>query len=190
VPDAIEPILGWRSWFVLRADGVPRLSSVCYWTVWEPRRAVVAQCHGHVAPAERCTCGIYASDSARGAAPFLISASRARVRAVGRVLGLASLWGTVVECERGWRASYAYPFRIYVPTGPHRSRSEPSGHLLGWRPRYTPLPVEEIAEALSEYGVAVELVSSGSVAELAATLDSDPASYGAGRGAAVTTVDR
>jgi hypothetical protein len=50
--------------------------------------------------------------------------------------------------------------------------------------------VEEIAEALSEYGVAVELVSSGSVAELAATLDSDPASYGAGRGAAVTTVDR
>jgi hypothetical protein len=32
-----------------------------------------------------------------------------------RVLGLVSLWGKVVECEQGYRASHAYPLRIYVP---------------------------------------------------------------------------
>ena len=27
------------------------------------------------------------------------------------------LWGTVVECKLGWRASHAYPERIYVRSG-------------------------------------------------------------------------
>jgi hypothetical protein len=30
VPDCLGPIVGWRSWFVVRADGVPRLCSTCY----------------------------------------------------------------------------------------------------------------------------------------------------------------
>ena len=32
-----------------------------------------------------------------------------------RVLGRVSLWGDVVECAWGWRASFAYPAQIYVP---------------------------------------------------------------------------
>jgi hypothetical protein len=31
------------------------------------------------------------------------------------VLGRVSLWGEVVECERGYRASHAYPAALYVP---------------------------------------------------------------------------
>jgi hypothetical protein len=30
-------------------------------------------------------------------------------------VGRVSLWGTVCECERGWRASHAYPAQLYVP---------------------------------------------------------------------------
>ena len=92
---------------------------------------------------------------------------------MGRVLGRVALWGKVVECEWGWRGARAYPALIYVPTGPHRNVSMPKGHLLGWRPQYVPLPEEEVAAALGEYGVPVEFVDCDSVAELADVLDSD-----------------
>jgi len=57
--------------------------------------------------------------------------------AVGRV----SLWGLVIECERGWRASCAYPAALYVPT-----------RSVAPRPRLTP---REVAEGLAGYGVPV-----------------------------------
>src|SRR5204862_488512 len=34
---------------------------------------------------------------------------------VCRILGEVVLWGHVVETEAGWRASHAYPARLYVP---------------------------------------------------------------------------
>jgi hypothetical protein len=57
------------------------------------------------------------------------------------VLGLVSLWGTVVECERGYRASHGYPRRIFVPA----DAGEP--WRIGW---------DEVALGLCRYGVAVE----------------------------------
>jgi hypothetical protein len=41
---------------------------------------------------------------------------------LGRVAGRVRLWGTVVECERGWRASHAYPSRLLVALDDGRSR--------------------------------------------------------------------
>jgi hypothetical protein len=32
-------------------------------------------------------------------------------------VGLVALWGEVVECEWGWRAQFAYPRSLYLPTG-------------------------------------------------------------------------
>ena len=52
-----------------------------------------------------------------------------------------SLWGDVVECAWGFRASYAYPAQLYVP-----DRSARSG-----------LTPEEVALGLTDYGVPVEL---------------------------------
>jgi hypothetical protein len=62
---------------------------------------------------------------------------------VGQVFGRVSLWGTVLECEQGYRASHAYPLRIYVP-------------LDSARPRR--LRCEELAAGLDAYAVPVELV--------------------------------
>jgi N-formylglutamate amidohydrolase len=38
-------------------------------------------------------------------------------------MGTVSLWGTVIEGELGYRASHAYPHRLYVPVNrAHRHR--------------------------------------------------------------------
>jgi len=70
--------------------------------------------------------------------------AEAPCRSVSRVLGRVSLWGTVVECERGFRAASAYPARISVPADAGR----PWG--VDW---------EEVALGLWDYGVPVEPLS-------------------------------
>jgi hypothetical protein len=59
-------------------------------------------------------------------------------------VGRVALWGTVVEYEAGWRASMAYPERLYLPA---------------WRASGAPLAnVEEVAMGLADYRVPVEIV--------------------------------
>jgi hypothetical protein len=114
---ARESIAGWRVWNLSDGAEGPRLwpagSGV---DVWQPRRRVEARCGAlriltwrigkHTAPHLRCRCGIYASRSLgvfelpRPAWPPT------------PVVGTVSLWGTVVEHERGWRGQFAYPSRL------------------------------------------------------------------------------
>ena len=68
----------------------------------------------------------------------------------------------MVECERGWRASYAYSREIFVPVPVRRSRLIPIAGLR--RPARRP---EKIADALADYGVPVDLVECASIDELA-----------------------
>ena len=80
------------------------------------------------------------------------------------MIGTVSLWGRVVECTRGWRASRAYPSRIYVPQrpAPYWLRAERS---------------EEIALGLTDYGVPVELLdaAAGRPEELVVALEAEAA---------------
>ena len=163
-PDQLDPVVGWRVWDVVELDGRLRLCSLTFWSVWLPGRPVLAACRrplvdrragipDHDAPAASCTCGIYASTSAHGAVEF----SRRFVRrrdTVHRVIGRVALWGTVVECESGWRASHAYPESLIVRAPTAR------GFLAGRLSRHQPVrPAEEIAVALAEYGTPVEIVA-------------------------------
>ena len=68
-----------------------------------------------------------------------------------RVFGAVSLWGRVVETERGWRASCAYPRRIVVPS----RRLERLVAVALWPYRPTP---GAVARELEAYGVEVEVV--------------------------------
>jgi len=84
--------------------------------------------------------------------------------AIGAIIGRVLLWGRVVECEHGWRAARAYPAQLYLP--------------LGRRGRFTFLArhgadPEELALALSEYGVPVELVACASLRALARVLEGE-----------------
>jgi hypothetical protein len=99
------------------------------------------------------------------AVPYLSSLFKEHEDVLHRVLGRVALWGTVVECERGWRASRAYPAHLYVPS-PRR----PALFVLTGL-RRPALPAEEIALELAAYGVPVEIVECATVRGLAETLD-------------------
>jgi hypothetical protein len=92
-------------------------------------------------PVSRCSCGIYAATDPELAAEYLYLYSEVhQPRVVYRAIGLVSLWGSVVEGESGWRATFAYPKRILLP------RSQRGSDL------------EALRSGLSDYGVPVELL--------------------------------
>jgi hypothetical protein len=145
-PDYAEPLSAWRLWEVEDVDGAPRLRSlyrVSFWPVGAPfearceaQRLRLSRRPRHAAPTETCTCGIYG-------APFELI--RRKLAIEGGlppgflfVIGMVSLWGDVLECERGWRAARAYPSRLFLPLG-----------LPG---------AAERAVGLGDYGVPVELL--------------------------------
>ena len=92
----------------------------------------------------RCECGIHASNDVKTAANYLdlySDVTQPHVRY--RVVGLVSLWGSVVEGEQGWRASHAYPQRLFLPSTDRLGR---------------PANVDAIRDRLSDYGIPIEIV--------------------------------
>ncbi len=100
----------------------------------------------HSAPAADCVCGIYGAALATQARPFLWMPGRDQ--AAYRVVGRVSLWGRMVQAQRGWRAELGYPERIYVPATSGYARR-------GWRRRR--LRAQDVAGALHAYGVPVDV---------------------------------
>jgi hypothetical protein len=114
-PDYVAPVSGWRTWRIDQSGPEARLASVVRPAAWPVGEALVAACPGitfaHQAPGPGCRCGIHAARDAAEAAFHAELPSRARELLA---VGLASLWGRVVEGEAGWRASHAYPATLYV----------------------------------------------------------------------------
>jgi hypothetical protein len=115
--------LGWRAWKVSESPDGLRLGSVIYDGLWLPGEAAQAACRreedpfavpagAHDVPGTACLCGIHAARDPVDAFSYLRGRDEAGI--VGRVLGEVVLSGRVVEAEAGWRASAAYPARLYV----------------------------------------------------------------------------
>lgn len=140
VPDIVAPVIAWRAWHV-EIEGTARLMSVTGSERWPVGRAFVAGCRRlpgrHPSPRLDCACGVHGARTARDAADH---AARPDAYVV---LGLVALWGEVVEAERGWRASHAYPQRLAVL--PPRL-SAPAEHSA-------------VAADLGDYGVPVDIVT-------------------------------
>jgi hypothetical protein len=186
-PDFAGPIVGWRGWLVIPAQDGLRLCSPLYRTVWSTERATLARCHQrkelwkpsllpgwklsfapappvrHAAPGVDCQCGVYAASSVGEAASVVLGRGSMR-SAIGTVIGQVSLWGSVVECERGWRGACAYPARLYVPLG----RRPRLGVLSGRR-----ADPAHLGYALRAYRVPVTFVPCRSMRELARLLDGE-----------------
>jgi len=152
VPDYAEPLCAWRLWEVEDFDAAPRLRSLYRLSFWPVGAPFEARCEAqrlrlsgrprHAAPSETCTCGIYG-------APFELIRRNLSLDAdlppgCLFVIGTVSLWGDVLECERGWRSSLAYPSRLFVPLG-------------------SPGAAER-AVGLRDYGVPVELLETSTIA--------------------------
>jgi hypothetical protein len=177
-PDYVEPIVGWRTWLVVQEGEGFRLRSVVYDAFWPARKELVARClrrsralllpwrrrAEHVPPADGCGCGIYATGEPEEAASYLEERSWEDALSVQRVIGTVSLWGRVIECRRGWRASHAYPQAIYVPATRDR------------KPRRVESR-QDVALALTDYGVPVELLDADArrPAQVAAALRAEAA---------------
>lgn len=152
-PDVAGTIEAWRIWrIVSKADGY-LLCSALKPTIWPRDAALTAEClhpepafrwlrhrERHGAPHASCECGIYGAGL--GQIGLYLTPAPAEP-ALARVLGRVSLWGTVIECERGFRASHAYPLCIYVPSDACGQGGD---------------GCEELAEGLEAYGVPVELL--------------------------------
>jgi hypothetical protein len=165
-PDYVEPVVGWRVWYAVEAGGTTRLSSVFHQLVWPTREPLAAVClrsrfprgrpqRDHAAPAASCGCGIYAASLQR-LGEYLTGPPATR-RAMCPVIGRVALWGTVVECTHGWRASLAYPAQLYLPLLP--------------RGRHAAL-ARQFALDLTDYGVPVDLLEASTPNKLIATLAS------------------
>jgi hypothetical protein len=163
-PDALEPVTAWRAWFVGREsdDGSPRLHSVIHNCEWPVAKKLEASClttrgivsRPHRAPADGCQCGIYGTARVDGLANY-VGHGLGPVPRI-QAIGLVRLWGVVREHEHGWRGSRAYPCRLWLPT--HDFRDEP---IDNW---------DELAIALADYGVPVEVLDGGRSHEALASL--------------------
>lgn len=126
LPDLIEPVVGWRTWRIWRplsaSYACPTFSSVILDTPWTPRREITAEhsfdlgakCRGLLESA--CSCGIYAFRDPAEAFGYSIGVrDRLPCMAAEVAVGTVGLWGRVIECERGFKAQFAYPRHIYLP---------------------------------------------------------------------------
>jgi hypothetical protein len=115
-----EPLIGWRCWYVLPHEALLR-PIYKRGLVWKPRQAQEALCpeHPHEPPADDCKCGIWTVCH-----PMLLDEigwTSAPPSGISRlpgvmVVGEVSLWGKIIQHERGWRAGFAYPRHLYVFT--------------------------------------------------------------------------
>jgi hypothetical protein len=145
-----------------------RLHSIHYGEPWPVRSELDAWCYRsryvsasnsithdrHAAPIKGCFCGIYGAKELEQVRQYVV-ASHSGYAAVGdyahRVVGHVNLWGRVVECSQGFRASRAYPARLWLPTR---------------RPDGKTFDVERAALGLLDYGVPTELLDAGTRYEI------------------------
>lgn len=170
-PDLIGPLVGWRAWYVRETDEGWRLCSIHYAEPWPVGQRLEALCHRsryvstknestharHDAPGKRCLCGVYAAKELELAKQYLVPTYNSPEGVppgpdyVHRAVGQVSLWGRVLDCALGYRASIAYPARLWIPTR---------------RPDGEPFDVEALALDLVDYGVSVDVLEAGSQVEI------------------------
>ena len=119
VPDAVDPIVGWRYWRVTSGGLASVNVDGGYWPPQAPHEAKckggpLTSHSGDAVPSESCGCGIYAARDLETLKqlvyPFSDPLFRRRHIAVGEVM----LWGRVIEGSRGYRAERAYPKSLFL----------------------------------------------------------------------------
>jgi hypothetical protein len=119
VPEADRgAITAWRCWFVLPEENLLR-PIFKRGLAWKPREALEAVCPDelHEVPADRCKCGVWAASEPENLheVKWTFSPPKGIDPLPGvLVVGQISMWGRLIEHERGWRSSHAYPKHLYV----------------------------------------------------------------------------
>ena len=106
----VSAIIGFRAWNVPLF--VDELRSVAKSSKWLPYAKFSAQCEAAQCSGVSCTCGIYAFNKLE----LVQKEYRQEDRSKRYVYGECWLWGRVLECEKGYRAQFAYP-KAFVDNG-------------------------------------------------------------------------
>lgn len=113
LPDSIEPILAVRAWNLHR-EGRQYFLSSCfqYNIIWPHSTKLSALCLAddpwlnsgikHTAPIQDCDCGIYALKKVPDEHELIPWEKES-------IVGLAFMWGKVLEGTKGYRAQYSKP---------------------------------------------------------------------------------
>jgi len=108
-------IYGLRQWAADRLNGTPRLGALVQSELWpahgEPLHATCLV-HSHHAPDARCSCGVYAWHPTDENASLVFPPRLWD----GAVTGIVEAWGEVEVHAAGFRAQYARPHRIVIPS--------------------------------------------------------------------------
>jgi hypothetical protein len=119
IPDYISPIIGYRVWKWEKTG----LKSLCG-ERWKPSQLLAARCRasavvGTIAVASKAMIPTMprkrsapAASTRRRSLEQLLTTGYAKCGIHGEVY----LWGTVVEHELGWRAQFAYPKTLFLPS--------------------------------------------------------------------------
>lgn len=155
------PVSGLDKSLLRNLDGI-ELESIVKPAVWPRGKEMVASCwgaHGYVrhtgqaAPAQKCSCGIYALENksdliSRGIVGF--------PSPLVFVLGEIYQWGKIVPGALGNRSQYAYPKKFVIPIGFENGRlGERAGHLVGkalfdaYKVEYELVPMDELYSSMS-----------------------------------------
>jgi hypothetical protein len=134
-----ECLVGWRGWTMYHPGFLA--SGNIVWLPGERNEAVCSAGGDHEAPQLGCSCGIYAFSQ-----PYLVK-EQGYYRQ--DLLGEVSLWGKVIEHERGYRAQYAYPKQLYIT--PHTDRGKLQlAYYIGFKYAVPVVEVGEDNEMLTE----------------------------------------
>jgi hypothetical protein len=108
IPDYVSPIVGFRVWN-WHANELWSLNG----EAWPPGHALAARCPktDHESPSDSCSCGIYAAKNCQHLQDI------SSITAVDScVHGEVYLWGKVMEHDLGYRAQFAYPKSLVLPS--------------------------------------------------------------------------
>lgn len=132
-----EVVLAWRNWKVdtkILEKGHIWMHSLfnkeCFWFGYTPLTAYCKYApkntrDNHKSPRLHCECGIYGHKEIEPAYNY----ARTTVKQCSVVFGQVSLWGRMIECEKGWKAEYAYPYSFIVPKYDNDSEVEVANAL-------------------------------------------------------------
>ena len=123
IPDYAEEVIGWRAWGVdvaavnPQSGKQPLMHSVTYRALfWPPREQVEATCtKSHEVPHESCKCGLYSAKTREHLEEMRYQTYNADLNGKFKVMGMVSNWGKVIEGRQGWRCTYSYPRKLFVP---------------------------------------------------------------------------
>lgn len=104
----VTALIGWRKWRpVMFGEGLYSMNGSFLWT---PKKKAVSSCsRGAHCAGTQCDCGIHAFKGRPDV--------EAQYGSVDGLIGEVYLWGRVLECEKGYRAQFAYP-KSFLSTSP------------------------------------------------------------------------